>query len=66
VSAEPLSLTEYMTVARFDKAPPAPESFDATAAVQRVMALADELASHRAGWDHEVAVLIRRAVEGET
>jgi hypothetical protein len=54
-----------MTAARFDKAPAAPESFDATAAVRRVLALADELASHRAGWDYEVAVLIRRAVEGE-
>jgi hypothetical protein len=78
VSAEPLSLTEYMTVARFDKAPAAPESFDATAALRRVLALAERLAEfgvsgdgemeYHAGYNdacYDVAADIRRAVEGE-
>jgi hypothetical protein len=69
VSAEHLSLTEYMTVARFDKAPPAPESFDATAAVRRVLALAEDMAAAPRGEimpASGAAILIRRAVEGES
>jgi hypothetical protein len=51
------------------KAPPAPESFDATAAVRRVLALAEDMAAAPRGEimpASGAAILIRRAVEGES
>lgn len=43
MSATELSAEERAVVERFEDAPPAPESFDASAALRRVLALADHL-----------------------
>jgi hypothetical protein len=63
-------LAEFGMLDEFDNPPP-PEAFDARAAVRRVMTLADELEdrylpmSPAAGQAHDIAAMIRAAVEGD-
>ena len=63
-AAPELSENEAATLARFEAAPPEPESFDAHAAVRRVMKLADEF--DQSDSYKIIGRLIREAVEGVT
>lgn len=45
-AAPELTAKEAATLARFEAAPPAPESFDAHAAIRRVMKVAEHLQRH--------------------
>ena len=71
MSAPELSPEERATVDRFEAAPAAPESFDATAALRRIVKVAGDLnaLSVSAGPAGQVAyayaaLLVSRAVEG--
>jgi hypothetical protein len=58
-----LTIDQRRTLARFEAAAPAPESFDGAAEVRRVVALLDDLAATRVGTPYEAGcVLSARSV----
>jgi hypothetical protein len=53
-----LSIDQRRTLARFEAAVPAPESFDATDSLRRVLALLDDLAATRVGTPYEAGCVL--------
>lgn len=67
IDVTPLTAEQEQRLAKFEQAPPAPESFDARAAVLRVLRLADYLDGERDAEDvpaNWVALRIRQAIDG--